>query len=176
MKKIIIEGVEYREFFEKYYVSCDGDVYSSKSNIHMKHDIDKDGYHRITIGRKHFKIHRIVYQVWVGIIPEGKQVNHKDDDKDNNFYLNLYAGTQKENIKDCIKNKHRRGNIHELIIKDKQTGEIKKFNSCSEFLQYCGHPQRNRSLAHCYNKKWFTERYEVIQKGVTTKRVYKNNK
>ncbi len=47
--------------------------------------------------------------------------------KKNNHYLNLYAGTQKENIQDCIKNNHRVGNSHILILFDKEKIKLLNF-------------------------------------------------
>ena len=98
------EEKEFRQFKENptYYVSADGDVYSTFSKKLLKHYIDQDGYHRIDIylnhKQKHVKIHKLVYLVWVGDIPKGYQLNHIDDNKDNNNYKNLYLGSQKENI------------------------------------------------------------------------------
>lgn len=39
------------------------------------------------------------------------QINHRDDNKENPSLSNLYLGNQKENISDCINNKHRVGHI-----------------------------------------------------------------
>jgi hypothetical protein len=47
------------------------------------------------------KVHKLVYLTWCGAIPKGMQINHIDDNKDNNYFLNLYLGNQTENIADC---------------------------------------------------------------------------
>ena len=104
---MIINNMKYRKIDNNYYINQYGDVYSKFINRHLKHNIDIDGYHRVDIHGKHKKVHRLVYQYWIGPIPNNKQVNHKDDDKNNNRIENLYLGTQKQNISDTIKKNHR---------------------------------------------------------------------
>ena len=112
MEEIIIENKILKPYDKNYYVSEYGDVYSLYSKKFLKHQIDCDGYHRVDIHSKHIKIHKLVYLTWIGNVKKGEQINHKDDDKNNNHYSNLYIGSQKENIQDCIKNNHRVGNTH----------------------------------------------------------------
>lgn len=169
------EEKEFRQFKENpsYYVSADGDVYSTFSKKLLKHYIDLDGYHRVDIyinhKQKHIKIHKLVYLVWIGPIPKGFQINHYDDNKDHNHYTNLYLGTQKQNIYDCRRNLHRVGNVQSIEIKDKLLDKIITFPSISEFIKYSGHPVANGSLSKCLNSKWFHERFELIsKKGVET--------
>lgn len=47
--------------------------------------------------KKHMKVHRLVYMAHVGVIPNGLQVNHKDENKTNNCIDNLELMTNKEN-------------------------------------------------------------------------------
>ena len=169
------EEKEFRQFKENpsYYVSADGDVYSTFSKKLLKHYIDLDGYHRVDIyinhKQKHIKIHKLVYLVWIGPIPKGFQINHYDDNKDHNHYTNLYLGTQKQNIYDCRRNLHRVGNVQSIEIKDKLLDKIITFPSISEFIKYSGHPVANGSLSKCLKSKWFHKRFELIsKKGVET--------
>ena len=66
-----------------------------------KHNIDKQGYHLIILHRegkiKSFLIHRIVFEAFNGEIPDGMQINHLDECKDNNALSNLNLMTPKEN-------------------------------------------------------------------------------
>lgn len=165
MSSIIINGLEFRAYDNMYYISQYGDVYSLYSNKILKHNIDLDGYHRVDIHGKHMKVHRLVYLVWIGPLYVYENVNHKDDNKDNNFYLNLYAGTQKENIQDCINNGHRVGNIKYLTVLDKLTGQIITFCPASDFIEYSGHPCNNGSVKRMFTKNWFKARYEIIDYG-----------
>lgn len=136
------EEKEFRQFKDNptYYVSADGDAYSTFSHKLLKHSIDHDGYHRIDVylnhKQKHIKIHKLVYLVWVGPIPEGMQLNHIDDNKDNNHYTNLYLGTQKENIHDWFKNNHRVGNRITYLIRDNELNLDIQFPSIAEFRKF----------------------------------------
>lgn len=152
-----------------YFVSEDGDVYSTFKNGLLKPSIDSDGYKRVDIHRKHMKVHKLVYITWKGNIPSGMQINHIDDNKQNNHFSNLYAGTQKENISDCIRNNHRVGNRQSILIHEKSTGRYLLFPSIKELISYTGHHISSGSVGKIKNKIWFKERYEIIeQKGVST--------
>lgn len=128
------EEKEFRQFKDNptYYVSADGDAYSTFSHKLLKHSIDVYLNHK----QKHIKIHKLVYLVWVGPIPEGMQLNHIDDNKDNNHYTNLYLGTQKENIHDCFKNNHRVGNRITYLIRDNELNLDIQFPSIAEFRKF----------------------------------------
>ena len=169
MDKIIIDDKIFKRFTNEYYVSEFGEIYSKYSNKILKHSIDHNGYHRVDIysfGKPlHIKIHKIVYLVWIGNIPKGKQINHKDDDKNNNHYSNLYAGTQEENIKDCIKNNHRVGNIYHMTIYDNKIKKTITFCPVKKFIKYCGHSCKNGNVKKYFNKYWFKKRYKLIDYG-----------
>ncbi|MGY3716761.1 NUMOD4 motif-containing HNH endonuclease [Sutcliffiella cohnii] len=67
----------------------------------LKQERNNAGYMRVTLckenkTKRHF-IHRLVYETFVGSIPEGYQIHHKDEDKENNHYSNLIPATAKEN-------------------------------------------------------------------------------
>lgn len=169
---IFINTIEYRQYDDNYYVSADGDIYSVYSKKNLKHGIDNDGYHRVDIHSKHIKVHKLVYITWIGPVPDGMQINHIDDDKNNNNISNLYAGTQQDNIRDCIANGHRAGNIKYMTIYDKQENKIITFSPVSQFIEYCGHSCKSGSVKKFFNKNWFKKRYEIIEyrnKSVTTR-------
>lgn len=173
---MIIDNIRYKKYDENYYVSEYGDVWSKRSNIKLKHYIDHDGYHRVDIHGKHIKIHRLVYSTWIGEIKQNEQINHKDDDKNNNHYSNLYLGTQKENIRDCISNHHRLGRTQFLIIREKNSNKLLIFQPSNKFFEYCGHYNKNGNISRILTRKWFNEKYEFIGmgKGVTTIQNYIN--
>lgn len=168
---IIINNQTFKQYDNMYFISAYGDIYSMYSHKLLKHAIDLDGYHRVDIHSKHIKVHKLVYLTWVGKIPKNKQINHKDDNKNNNYYLNLYAGTQTQNISDCIKNKHREGNINYLTVYDKKTKKTITFCPSSDFIKYSQHSCKNGSVKRMFNKNWFKKRYMIIdykKKSVTT--------
>lgn len=161
---MIYNNKKFKKYDNMYYVSADGDVYSTRKNGLLKHYITNSGHHRVDIHGKHMFIHRLVYIIWVGNIPNGLQVNHYDDNKDNNHYSNLYLGTQKDNIDDCFKNGSRVGHVYTITIYDKLINEIIVFPSVLDFITYSGHSVANGSLSKCMSHKWFKNRYELIER------------
>ena len=160
---IIIEGKLLKKYDEHYYVSEDGEVYSTYSRKFLKQSRDHDGYPRVDIHQKHRKVHQLVYLTWVGEIPEGKQVNHYDDNKENNNYKNLYCGTQKQNRRDCIKNNTNVGNVFYLTLYDREKDKVITFCPANEFIAYCGHPNKGGGINRFFSKKWFRKRYEILE-------------
>ncbi len=160
---MLINGIKYKKYDDQYYVSANGDIYSVISEKNLKHLIDHDGYHRVDIHGKHIKVHKLVYLTWCGIIPNGKQINHADDDKNNNHYLNLYLGNQIENIADCIRNNHRCGNVVSVTVFNKETGSIEFYPMIKDFLDSTGHSVKNGSLSKIIKRKWFVEKYRILE-------------
>ena len=160
---MIIDGIEFKKYDDFYYVSASGDIYSVYKKGLLKHSIDKDGYHRVDIHQKHIKIHKLVYITWIGNIDGGLQINHKDDNKNNNHFSNLYLGTQKQNIHDCINNDHRVGHKKRIIVFDKIVNEKVSFDSIKEFLSYAGHPLKSGSINKAKDKKWFKSRFVLLE-------------
>ncbi len=151
----VIHGQVYRRYDDIHWVSRYGDVYSDIIGKNMKHYITIDGHHRIDIHGKHRLVHHLVYECWCGPIPSNMQINHYDDDKDNNSAENLYAGTQKDNIRDCIANNHRKGHLYALVVREKATGETLRFCPSSDFMEYAGHTQCNKGVSRALKRKWF---------------------
>lgn len=113
-------------------------------------------------GQKHCNIHRIVYETWIGEIPEGMLVLHKDDNTLNNHINNLYIGNQQQNIQDCKNNKHRMGYIWVLTIFDKKVGKTITFCPALKFIEYSGHSCQNGNISRMMTRNWFKKRYDVI--------------
>ncbi|GMG71790.1 hypothetical protein ShirakiTB12_02580 [Priestia megaterium] len=67
----------------------------------LKHEKNNCGYHRVTLckndKKKRFFVHRLVYEAFKGDIPEGLQIHHIDENKDNNQLSNLMLATCREN-------------------------------------------------------------------------------
>lgn len=93
---------EQAEGFSKYLISTDGQVYSLKSDRLLPQGFTHRGYKQVDVCndegiKKHMRVHRLVYMAHVGVIPEGMQINHKDENKANNCIGNLELMTNKEN-------------------------------------------------------------------------------
>lgn len=160
---LIIDGKLLKKYDDMYYVSEYGDIYSTYCKKFLKHAITIYGYHRVDIHGKHMHIHKLVYLTWIGEIPEGKQINHKDDDKDNNHFSNLYAGSQKENIRDCIDNNHWCGYTYYLTVFDKKVNKVLTFCPAKNFIEYSGHSNKSGNLNKFFKKNWFKKRYDIIE-------------
>ena len=188
MDSIWIDGKEFKRFRNTiYYVSNDGEVFSKFSNRKLKllkrWINDRHFYYYVDIYldhvQKHIFIHRMVYEVWVGVIPADMQVNHKDDNKINNNVDNLYVGTQKDNISDCIRNGHREPCIESLkkqvVLHDKKYNQNVTFKTVTDALSYLkqetGHTASNSCISQfekSRKRKWFTNRFKIIQLGSVT--------
>ncbi|MCR5587833.1 MAG: NUMOD4 motif-containing HNH endonuclease [Lachnospiraceae bacterium] len=98
----------------KYQVSNDGLVKSTVGNEKLlKVEETARGYYRVELcdctgkrnRHKHF-IHKLIYQEFVGDIPEGKQIDHIDTNPKNNSIDNLRCVTPKENINNPLTREH----------------------------------------------------------------------
>ena len=111
----------------------------------------------------HTPVHKMVYMAWVDNIEENQQINHKDDNEKNNSLQNLYVGSQKDNIGDSSKNKHRVGNIFILKVFDKKINKEIEFCPANKFIEYSGHTNKSKSLQKFFDRKWFKNRYKVLK-------------
>lgn len=90
----------------RYLISSDGKVVKKINDNHperkqiqrIKPEVDKDGYLRVQLNRRHYLVHRLVYSTFCGRLIEGLVVCHMDGSKTNNSKDNLRQLTQKENI------------------------------------------------------------------------------
>lgn len=70
-------------------------------------DTDKDGYPCIKLGGANGKraaVHQLVMAAFVGPRPQGQEVRHLNDIRDDNRLANLAYGTRSDNMYDCIRN------------------------------------------------------------------------
>lgn len=112
-----------------YFVSKEGEVYNLEKNIHLRKE--KSGeYYRVTcnynLKGKHFFVHRMVWECFMGEIPEGKEINHIDSNPKNNSLNNLELVSHIEN---CKKAKHKNIKVYSQNI---NTKEITHYSSLSE--------------------------------------------
>lgn len=99
-----------------YFVSVDGDIYSNKVQYNhnpkgemrfVKPKKQKDrkyllaGLYTDPSNKSHkcwYRIHRLVWETFMGPIPDNMVIHHRDNDQSNNALWNLNCVTQKENV------------------------------------------------------------------------------
>lgn len=86
----------------RYEVSRDGRVRNVVTGKILKTVVTRRGYGRVGLhsdqGPTHTLVHRLVYEAWVGPIPDGTEINHIDGNKLNNISSNLEAVTRAANM------------------------------------------------------------------------------
>lgn len=177
-----VDGIELHQYMDTvYWVSSNGKVYSDyKKSWLNTAEHTWDHHIRYMLGKTHMSAHKLVYLTWVGEIPQGLQINHKDGNGMNNEYTNLYLGTQKDNIRDAINAGNRIGKCDSksLVVLELSSNRILKFCPIQNFFKYDDYA-RSRFVAGCdssarfTHRKWFTKKYKLIEfgfpKDVTTK-------
>ena len=94
---------EWREIvgFHDYYISIFGEVYSGRSNKILRKNL-RNGYYYVTLyndeRKTHKYIHRLVAETFISNEEKYPMVNHKDEDKTNNYIDNLEWCTSEYNI------------------------------------------------------------------------------
>ncbi len=87
------------------YVDCFGKVLRVREQdgklylLHVNPSKTKAGYLQVGAeGGKAINVHTLVAAAFIGPKPEGKEVDHLDKNKENNYYKNLRYVTRKENM------------------------------------------------------------------------------
>ena len=92
-----------KEYLHERFNYIDGElywkvVYSRRLKVGQKAgDIDGTGYRRIMIGKKHYKMHRLIWIMFKGEIPQGLIIDHIDQNKANNRIENLRLASKSAN-------------------------------------------------------------------------------
>ena len=102
-------GIQIKDY-EKYIITPQGDVYSTMHNKQRKlkpqrATQSKKGYFQVRLfsptqkkGKLQY-IHRLIYETFVGDIPEGMEIDHIDNDTSNNSIDNIQLISRRGNIK-----------------------------------------------------------------------------
>ena len=85
---------------------------------------------------RRYKAHRAAYRVWVGPIPAGKNICHTCDVSLCIRPDHLFAGSQGDNVRDCVaKGRHRNGShpgMNVFKLSDEEVNEIRKRRKSGE--------------------------------------------
>lgn len=92
-----------------YQVSNLGRIRNAGTGAIRKNDQDRHGYPRILLCngpevRKRFLVHHLVAEAFIGPRPDGMEVRHANDVRDDNRADNLRYGTRSDNMYDSIRN------------------------------------------------------------------------
>ena len=94
---------------------------------------DNGGYLHITVNRKSTLVHRAAWSAFIGPIPAGMTVNHKDFNRKNNKIENLEICTHRENIAYSAKRGRYKGRSGELgpnaKITNKAANDIRRLKA-----------------------------------------------
>ena len=93
-----------------YGVTKTGIVFNLKNNRILK-PANRNGYLRVSLNGKMYSVHRLVYETYVGEIPEKMVIDHIDGNRANNNLSNLQLTTQSKNIKKTYAGGERAGAV-----------------------------------------------------------------
>ena len=136
--------------YDLYAAAEDGTVINIEKKKQLIGNKNHTGYMLCSVkksgeqGWKSCHVHRFVWECFNGKIPDGKVIDHCNDDKEDNRLCNLQLMTQQQNCKKSAKKRdykfaaqnHKNRKCVEATNKD--TGEKSYFNSMSVVQQHLG--------------------------------------
>lgn len=143
----ILYGKNYKEY-NGYYVTDEGIIYSKTCKI-LKGNL-YNGYRFYNIKSKIKSGHRIVWETFVGEIPDGYEIDHINGNRDDNRLTNLKLVTHKENCNNPLtitnyKKSNKTAHCKE-IIQIFPDGTKKEWPSAVEVQRQLGYYQSGISL------------------------------
>ena len=149
-----------------------GGFYRNLSERILSHYVsnNKTGYPSVILckdtKRFNISIHILVYTAFIGEIPVGMTINHKDGDKENPFVDNLELATYGENIKHAVDIlKVNRNKSHsKFYINNLYSDEKLEFDTAVDAGKYFGvSPVTVKGYSTGLFKGIFKDEYEVIR-------------
>ena len=139
-----------------YQIDEYGNVYSNVFKRYLSPKLMKDGYLDLLLVcedgiRRHFRIHRLVAETFIGNSENHPIVLHLDNNKTNNYYENLKWGTISENTQQAYNDDCCTCNRH-VFLYNKERELIQEFVSLSELARYFNYSQGNVTNLMCYAK------------------------
>jgi HNH endonuclease/NUMOD4 motif len=93
--------------FPNYVVSRTGQVWSIPRNRALKQTRNRRGYLLVSLYRggraKSYLVHRLIASAWIGPIPDGYEVNHRNGKKNQNDVNNLEIVTPQQNREHALR-------------------------------------------------------------------------
>ena len=120
---------------------CSCRVKNRRTGHVLKLQVNRNGYVKVTLCKngknKHWYLHRLVMDNFVGICPSHKEVNHKDCIKSHNHIKNLEYVTKSRNAKHAYENGRKAsGEKHHLsTFTNKEIKKIRKMYLTGAYTQ-----------------------------------------
>ena len=146
--------------FRNYEIFEDGRIWSYKSNKWLKQSTLPNGYKKVTLTdnegkQKTYYVHRLVYEAVTGKpIPEGYEINHRNEIKTDNIITNLELVSHKENINFGSRNNRAAKSLSKQVGAFKNCELIMSFQSITE----CGRQGFNKgNVSACCRNYYLRE-------------------
>lgn len=111
------------EGFSNYQISNYGLIRNIMTDRILKPNTHKTGSLRIRLSQNNrrytFLINRLVYKTFIGCLQVGLDIDHRDNDRSNNYYKNLQQITHRMN---CSKDKWRNVNKDSKFVGVRKSG------------------------------------------------------
>jgi hypothetical protein len=133
--KICVENSNYK-------ISNHGDVFSVTSNKILKPYLNVYYVIQLCLNGVYttYKIHRLVYSAFKGVIPKNKVVDHIDRNKLNNHIDNLQLATRSENALNIDPYIQKLRKVHQFTLNNEFIKEWNSVKEINEMLGFCeGH-------------------------------------
>ena len=171
MKIKAIKGYE-----DTYAVSDDGRVFNIRSGKELKQKNNK-GYFTVTLcsntKTKEYRVHRLVYQAFVGVLYDNLVIDHIDGNPKNNHQSNLRQIHTRENTNRAKSHPYGMG-VHLLKTRNKYTATI-GINGKSYYL---GVYDKSEDASNAYanalmdwEEKGILPQYDYIRRTKKTKKL-----
>lgn len=139
--------------FPNYMATKDGRIYSVKNKRFLSLKSESKGYQKCNLynenGVKNVRVHRVVWEAFNGAIPDGYEINHKNEIRNDNRLENLELLTHHQNLMYGNGNAKRQKKQIELVRRggdcnfakpitliDEETGEELSFKSKIEAAKH----------------------------------------
>ena len=127
---------------------------------------DKNGYKTFQVYKKNpFKVHRAVYETFVGPIPDGYEIDHINTVRDDNRIDNLRAVTPKENHNNPLTLQHyseshkgkKLAEGHKKKISESHKGNMYALTSVfgKKYFEHFGYSRMENSKQYNTEYMWF---------------------
>ncbi len=130
-----------------YKISKSGQVYKKRPKEKTFKKVKQsniNGYKVCSINSKNKYIHRLMWETYVGVIPEGFEIDHINDKRNDNHINNLRCITKAENARKAMKRSFNRGVINgshkkikiKAFWKEEDKKKQKTFDSSKSASEY----------------------------------------